>query len=203
MKIARLFALLLLPLMVIAGCTATPPSTNGPVTKQDTSGQVSEQVAQDEVTKLTNAIMAMGPGIDPEEARSAASISYSYTAQLAREYEITDPPLVHNTKVNMGIKPRGLCWHWAEDMEKRLKQERFKTLQLHRAIANHDKAFRIEHSTAIISRRGDTMEQGIILDPWREGGTLFWSPLPKDTRYEWHPRAEVLAYKRELAAAAQ
>lgn len=203
MKIVRLFALLFLPLMVIAGCTPTPPSTSDALTRQDTSGQVAQTVAQDEVTKLANAIMAMGPGIDPEEARRAASISYSYTAQLVKEYEITDPPLIHNTKVNMGSKPRGLCWHWAEDMEKRLKQERFKTLQLHRAIANHDKAFRIEHSTAIISRRGDTMEQGIVLDPWRYGGVLFWSPLPEDTRYEWHPRAEVLAYKRAMAEAAQ
>ena len=203
MQIVRVLVLIFLPLMMIAGCSPAPTGGGASVTKQDISGQVAAQVEQDEVSKLASSIMAMGPGIDPEEAKRAAQISYSYAAQLTREYGITDPPLVHNTKVNMGIRPRGLCWHWAEDMEKRLKQEQFKTLQLHRAIANHDKAFRIEHSTAIISRRGDTFDQGTVLDPWRYGGALFWSPVTEDTRYEWHARSDVFEYKRKLAEAAK
>jgi hypothetical protein len=80
----------------------------------------------------------------------------------------------------MGLKPRGLCWHWARDIEARLKQENFQTLELHRAVANSDNVFRLEHSTAVISRRGDTFAQGIVLDPWRkdcpaspQGASLF------------------------------
>ena len=132
--------------------------------------------------------------------RRAARIAYQHTDDLARAYEITDPPLVHNTKVNLGLKPRGLCWHWAEDMEQRLKAEGFDTLQIHRAIANADNPFRIDHSTAIISARGDDMTDGIVLDPWRMGGKLFWAPLREDTRYNWVPRTEVLAAKYETAA---
>jgi len=94
----------------------------------------------------------------------------------------------------MGVKPRGLCWHWAMDMEARLKRERFETLQMHRAVANANN-IRLEHSTAIISAKGDPMDEGIILDPWRKGGRLFWSHLRDDTRYRWVPRAQVLADK--------
>ena len=73
--------------------------------------------------------MALGPEVDPDEAARAAEIAFSYTRELAIQYQITDPPLIHNTKVNMGLKPRGLCWHWAEDMERRLKAEGFQTLR--------------------------------------------------------------------------
>ena len=142
------------------------------------------------------AIAGLGPGVDPDEAVRAARIAYRHTDDLARAYEITDPPLVHNTKVNMGLRPRGLCWHWAEDMEKRLAAEGFRTLSLHRAIANADNPYRIDHSTVIVSRRGDGMFDGLVLDPWREGGRLTWVGVREDDRYNWVPRQEVFARKR-------
>ena len=151
-----------------------------------------------DIAELTTGIMALGEGIDPEEAARAAKISYEYSLQLRREYQVTDSALVHNSKVNMGLRPRGLCYHWADDLEARLKQENFQTLQLHRAIANSTN-IRIEHSTAIVSRRGDTMQQGIILDPWRFGGRLFWSEVPDDKKYIWIPRQDVFAAKRARA----
>ncbi len=148
-----------------------------------------------EIAALASAIQALGPQVDPEEAYRAAQVTYSHTYELAQQYQITDGPLIHNTKVNMGLKPRGLCWHWAQDIEKRLNQERFQTLQIHRAVANSFN-IRLEHSTAIVSVKGQDFESGIVLDPWRKGGVLFWSPLRDDTRYKWMARDEVLAKKR-------
>ena len=174
-------------LAVLAGCSSVP--------EQASDGS--------EVTRLAQEIMALGPDVDPEEAARAAQIAYDYTAQLVVEYEIVDPPLVHNTKVNMGLKPRGLCWHWAEDMERRLDAEAFETLEMHRAIANADVAFRIDHSTAIVSAKGDDMYAGIVLDPWRYGGTLFWDQTVEDERYEWFPQQQVLAEKRAKRLAAE
>lgn len=154
-----------------------------------------------EVDALRNEILALGPEVDPDEAARAARIAYVHTAELAEAYKITDPPLVHNTKVNMGLRPRGLCWHWAEDMEARLVAEDFQTLEIHRAIANSENPFRIDHSTAIVSRRGDTMFDGVVLDPWREGGRLTWVAVRSDSDYKWRPRAEVLRerYERQVA----
>jgi hypothetical protein len=156
-----------------------------------------------EVFRLETAILAMGPGIDPEEAARAARIAYDYTAVLKEQYEITDPPLIHNMKVNAGLRPRGLCWHWAEDIENRLNAEEFRTLEVHRAIANADTAFLIDHSTAIIGRKGDAWDDGIVLDPWRYGGTLFWDEVTDDTRYPWVERSEVHARKRAEALRAR
>ena len=171
--------MLVATLATVAACAAPPPSTG------------------DEVQRLTAEIQRLGPDIDPEEARRAAQVAYSYTAQLVDEYQITDPPLIHNAKVNKGLRPRGLCWHWAEDIERRLKQEDFQTLELHRAIANADNPLRIDHSTAIISRKGESLYEGVVLDTWRYGGVLFWSPLVEDARYDWVPRDVVLEKRRQ------
>ncbi|WP_299945120.1 hypothetical protein [uncultured Ruegeria sp.] len=173
---ALMFAVVL---ATLAACAPPPPSSG------------------DEVQRLANEIQRLGPDIDPEEANRAARIAYSYTAQLVQEYQITDPPLIHNAKVNKGRRPRGLCWHWAEDIERRLDQEQFRTLEMHRAIANADNPFRIDHSTAIISRKGESMYEGVVLDPWRYGGLLYWSPLTEDTRYDWVPREVVLQQRRQ------
>lgn len=155
--------------------------------------------AQDnEIESLARSIQGLGPQVDPAEAHRAAQIAYTHAHELTLAYEITDPPLVHNTKVNMGLKPRGLCWHWAEDMEKRLLAEGFKTLDIQRAIANSDDPLRIDHSTALVTARGQPIRTGIVLDPWRNGGALFWAPVGDDTRYAWRPQHEVLAKKYAL-----
>lgn len=146
-------------------------------------GSARQPISGEEIGKLAAALR--DHGIRRDDADNAAELSFRHTEVLARKYEIVDPPLVHNTKVNLGLKPRGLCWHWAEDMEARLKAERFETLDLHRAIANAENPYRIDHSTVVASAKDSPMEAGIVLDPWRLGGRLFWAPVVEDVRYNW------------------
>lgn len=192
-----------LALLVMAGCSSVPGTAAPPVAQDMAAAAPVSRAAQtaeapvrtDAVSRLAAEILALGPDVDPQEAARAAQIAYRHSAALSREYQITDGPIIHNIKVNMGVKPRGLCWHWAQDMEERLRAESFRTLQMHRAIANFDQPLQLEHSTAIISRRGDDMHAGIVLDPWRKGGRLTWMRAAEDKRYDWHPRDEVLALK--------
>ena len=174
--------LLILTVLFVASCGGVDPQKSAPV-------------GEAQVAELRAAILALGPGIDPEEADRAARVSFARTRELAIQYQITDSPLVHNTKVNMGLRPRGLCWHWAEDMETALVAQNFKTLEIHRAIASADNPFRIDHSTAIISRRGDDYRQGLVLDPWRKGGILHFDTVVADTDYDWVARDVVLERK--------
>lgn len=181
-KFWRTFTVIL-SLLVLAGCGSVAPEDRPMPTEL-------------EISKLAEGIIALGPNVDPEEALRAARVSFNHTRDLAIAYQIVDGPMVHNTKVNMGIKPRGLCWHWAEDMENRLKAEQFETLVIHRAIANANN-IRIEHSTAVISQRGDDMYKGMIVDPWRLGGTLTFNRTVADPDYDWLPQAVVHEQKRK------
>lgn len=176
----------LLALMSLFGCGANP-ARHGPP-------------SESEIASLEGMILALGPGISSEEAGRAARVALQHTRELAVSYQINGSPLWHNMQVNMGIKERGLCWHWAEDMEARLLAERLETLEIHRAIANAFNPLRIEHSTAVISRKGDGFERGIVLDPWRLGGTLTFVPVLEDPEYQWEEREEVLAKKRQRTA---
>lgn len=183
-KAASLFSLL--AILIVVGCAKVP--ADGP-----------PQANQNQIGELALAIQALGPNVDPAEARRAADIAFNYPLQLAREYQITDAPLIHNVKVNRGKRPRGLCWHWAQDMEIRLAAEQFQTLDLHRAIGNSEVALRIDHSTVIVSAKGNDMNDGLVIDPWRYGGRLFWGEPLEDTKYEWISRAEVFALKTARA----
>jgi hypothetical protein len=159
--------------MTIGGCAGKPTFDQG------------------NVDALAQEIALLGPDIDPGEARRAAEIAFSYSLKLARDYNITDLPIIHNAKVHQGLRQRGLCNHWAEDLSARLNQENFRTLTILRAISPPTQ-IRIIHHTAVITRRGGTIYDGIVLDPWRHGGALFWARTTDDKRYNWRPREEVL-----------
>lgn len=187
---ATICLLVLLPVLLAACATTAPPGE--PVTHP----------GQQSIDALQLAIEALSDEVDPEEARRAATIAIEYPLQLAQEYEITQSPLTHNFLVNIGAKPRGLCIHWTWDLYARLQQERFRSLDLHWGIANYQSAFRLEHSTVILSAHGDSLEQGLVMDPWRQGGPLFWAKTLEDPDYRWYPHADIHALKRERKALA-
>jgi len=184
---------LLLPLLaaLLQACAASAPVV-----------EPAPMAVQQRIDELQLAILALDANVDRREARDAAAIAIEYPLELARRYQITDPPLVHNIKVNLGVKPRGLCVDWTADLLARLRQERFHSLDLHWGIANYQSAFRIEHSTVIISARGQPLQRGLVLDPWRNAGHLFWARTGEDPDYQWYPQAEIHALKRELRAQA-
>ncbi|MBV7395234.1 hypothetical protein [Mameliella sediminis] len=181
MKITRIVALALgLVTLALASCTT-----------------VSASFDQTDIDALSARIRALGPEVDPGEAQRAARIAFQYSVQLKQEYEVTDPPLIHNAKVHNGERQRGLCNHWAEDLHRRLSQENFRTLSIQRAISPRT-PFRIIHHSAVVTKRGDTIYDGVILDPWRNGGKLHWEGTRADDKYNWRPRQEVL---KEMIAA--
>jgi len=185
------------PLLPILALLLTACATTDPV------ADLPSFVEQKQIEELQAAIESLDGSVDRAEARRAAAIAIEYPQELAREYEITDPPLVHNLLVNLGVKPRGLCVDWTADLLARLRQERFRSLDLHWAIANYQSTFRLEHSTVIISARGQSLQQGLVLDPWRYAGRLFWAKTVQDPSYQWHPQAEIHALKDEREALVQ
>jgi len=161
--------------LVLGGCATKAPTA--------TTNQVDD---------LAQAIQALGPNVDPDEAQRAASIAYSYSQQLTRDWNVSDPAIIHNAKVINGFREKGLCNDWAEAMTARLRRENFRTLQMH-WVTSPPTPLRIIHHSASISAKGAPYQDGIILDPWRNSGALFWAPVKDDTRYNWQPRQDVRA----------
>ena len=183
---------LMLALAALAGC-AQPALVVAPARGLQTAGQSAEQTAA-QIADLTAQIRALGPGVDPAEAARAARIAVLEPLDWARDWQVVDPPLVHNFKVVNGYRDKGVCQDWADALEIALHAQGFRTLQLHRAIANA-RNIALEHATVIVSARGARFDQGLILDPWRIGqGRLFVSPVTQDPRYRWESRDAVRAW---------
>ncbi len=116
---------------------------------------------------------------------------------------MVDGPYAHNVKVVNGHREKGVCQDWADAMERALHAQGFRTLQLHRAIGNARK-ITLEHATVIVTAKGQPMEQGVILDPWRIGqGRLWFGHLADDKKYDWESVASVRAWRQEMRARAK
>ncbi|MBT5001110.1 MAG: hypothetical protein HOI86_06555 [Tateyamaria sp.] len=169
---ALTYLLFLVSFFAIVGCTAT------------------SNYDEKNIDRLAFEIEQLGPSVSAEEASRASYIAHTYSLQLAKEYNVTTSAMAHNQLVVHGLRKRGYCNHYTEDLSKRLKQEDFRTLTVHWAVSP-PAPLRIIHHSVIISPRGGTIDDGILLDPWRNSGVLFYSKPQDDERYDWRTRAEV------------
>jgi len=147
--------------------------------------QVADHVRADYIDALRRDILALGNEgeVDPAEAALLADTSVRAGMELAHQYRMVRPIEIHNTLVNLGLRPRGLCYQTAEDMYVRLRELDLKTLQLHWGVA-HKGDLWLEHSGVIVTARGRPFSSGLVLDAWRHSGRLRWAWVGGD-RYPW------------------
>ena len=129
-------------------------------------------------------IVALGPNIDPEEARRVAAIAYTIGRELKKEWKVVWPPGVMNFLVNTGRRKGGLCFQFAERLLLRLNEQKWETVEFHWAESFERTAS--EHNVIVVTAKGQSFYQGIILDNWRYGGRLVWGPVREDPHYQWH-----------------
>ncbi|EPX76049.1 hypothetical protein [Salipiger mucosus] len=201
MRAATFAAALGLGLVALAGCdTAVPRVATAGASAPDT--RTSEAARSAQIAEVTRALMALGPGVDPAEAARAAEIAVREPLDWAREWQVVDPPFLHNVKVVHGLREKGVCQDFADALEIALHAEGFGTLELHRAIANARNP-KLEHATVIVTAPGQAMQEGLILDPWRIGqGRLWVGRVTEDPRYSWESRASVRAWHKAWKARA-
>ena len=145
--------------------------------------QAKAQAYWENVKRLEWELMALGPAVDPIEARRVAETAIRESAILAEEYQLVRPAVAHNLLIAIGIKERGLCYQWAEDLMKRLDALELTSFQLHWAVAYRGSNLR-EHNCVVITAASQPFAKCIVFDPWRHSGNLYWTPVVKDS-YPW------------------
>lgn len=138
------------------------------------------------IYSLQHDLAALDSKTDPAEAKRLAETGILYSLILADEYRLFGQPHIHNILINIGLKERGLCFEWAEDLLKQFKTLDLKTFNLHEAVAHKGKKFR-EHNTIVVTAKGKDFFEGIVLDPWRHSGDLYWVRVKED-KYPWEKR---------------
>ena len=156
--------------LVAAGCAHSP----------DHSGQ--GLAAAGDVLGLEKNLAALSYTVRRDEARLVATNAYEQARQLAGDYRVVRPAILHNCLVNSGLKIRGLCYHWAEDLLAQLESFRLSTLEVRWGIARAGTVR--EHNALVVTARGQAFEDGIVLDGWRRSGRLVWLSVKAD-HYPW------------------
>ncbi|MCX6922969.1 MAG: hypothetical protein NT154_07135 [Verrucomicrobia bacterium] len=111
-----------------------------------------------------------------------AETACAYSLELAKQYRVVRPAIWHNMLVNVGLKQRGLCFQWADDLSAKLESLHLRTLKVRRGVARLET--RREHSSVVLTAPGQAFDQGIVLDAWRHSGNLYWCHI-KDDKYPW------------------
>lgn len=149
-------------------------------------GPSRSHAAQAPVDTLARQLSALSPGVAPAEARRLAVAAHAASAELATRYRPVGPPQLHNFLVNAGVKPRGLCHHWARDLGNGLAQLKLRTLVLRWGIARPGTLR--EHNAVVVTARGQRFHEGVVLDAWRRSGRLFFGAVATD-KYPWQEDA--------------
>ena len=142
-----------------------------------------DSVENNKIERLYQAIISLCPNVIHSEARYVAREAVLYPKILANRYQLMSSPLYNYVLVNYGKRPRGLCYQWTYDMGKQINRPT-KSLQFFHGVAFRRDYWR-EHSTLVVGAKGQKFEDGIILDPWRHSGVLFWSRIKDDKKYPW------------------
>ena len=156
---------------IFLGCSLKQPSSN---------------VINKSVNKLESLILGLSSKVLRNEALSVSQNSINYSLSLSLKYKAIPFPWIQNTLVNMGIKERGLCHEWAEDLLKHLVKQNYRTLELHSIGANI--GYLNEHNALAVSAKGEGIENSIVLDAWRNSGNLYFEKISKDEKYDWKER---------------
>ena len=174
----------LLVVGLLGACAGAPQSndlsseSNNPINLADLK----------KIEALQNDLAALNNRSNPEEAFQVAETSIRYSSVLADEYDLVRPAVFHNVLVRIGLKDRGLCHHWTADLIKQLELLELQSYLLYWGVAHRGSELR-EHNSVVVAANGRNFEEGIVLDPWRNSGDLYWIPV-KDDRYPWKERPQ-------------
>ena len=134
------------------------------------------------IKDLAKALTGLAPDVDPTEAEALSYTAHTTARRLKKEYRVVLNPEFTVFLYNVGLRKRGWCGHWAQDIGAELKKLEPKTLVLHWGEAYPNTTS--ENNALVVTARNQRFEDGILIDGWRRAGRLFWCPVKKDDEYE-------------------
>jgi hypothetical protein len=143
---------------------------------------------------LTKQIAALSPRVRTEEAARLAECAYVTVSQLRRQYRMFGTPIFNNFLIYHGIRKRGYCFQWAEDLLVALDALKLNSLELHWGESNVGN-WR-ENNCIVVTPKGQPFNRGIVLDCWRHFGHLRWNAVTADE----DPYVENKAYAQFVRA---
>lgn len=127
---------------------------------------------------LANQLAALSPKVDRNEAKFLAECAYATVARLRQKYRMFGTPIFNNFLVYHGLRKRGYCYQWTEDLLLSLDTLKLKTLELHWG-ESYAGTYR-ENNCLVVTAKGQPFDRGMILECWRHFGHLRWNLVLSD-----------------------
>ena len=155
------------------------------------------QVPRSDLAKaeaFANQLAALSPRVDRTEAKLLSDCAYATVSQLKRQYRMFGTPIFNNFLIYHGLKKRGYCYQWSEDLLVALDALRLRSLELRWGEANPGN-WR-ENNCLVVTAKGQPFQTGIMLDCWRHLGHLYFGPVASS----WEPYVENSKFARFVLA---
>ncbi len=164
------FFKLLLISFLFTGCVVTPSFTT-----------------KTHINQLSQLLQSLDKNIPSQEATRLSQDIFHETVILIKEFKLTSPPWFHNFLVNVGLRKKGLCYHWSDTLYVHLLQKKYPHFEFHLVGANIGEYF-FEHNSLVIVAKNGSIKNGILIDPWRDSGKLYFTKIDEDKKYKWRHR---------------
>ena len=138
--------------------------------------------------KLADELSSLSPGVNREEAKLLADCAFATVSKLRREYRMFGTPIFNNFLIYHGLRKRGYCYQWSEDLLIALDGLRLKSLELH--WGEYDPNTWRENNCIVVTAKGQPFKRGIMLECWRHLGHLYFGPVASD----WETYVENSSY---------
>jgi hypothetical protein len=143
---------------------------------------------------LADQLAALSPRVNREEAKLLADCAYATASKLRRQYRMFGTPIFNNFLIYHGIRKRGYCFQWSEDLLVALDKLKLTSLELH--WGEYDPRTWRENNCIVVTAKGQPFQRGIMLECWRHLGHLYYGAVVAD--YEHY--VENSAYPRFVLA---
>ena len=144
-------------------------------------------ISQNRVEELSRLLRSLNNSIPPTEAELLSHEIFKETAKLTKKFKPVSEPHFNNFLINVGIKDKGLCYQWSDALYIHFADKNYHDFEFHLLVANKGEYF-YEHNVLVVVAKGEKVMDGVIIDPWREPGKLYFSKVSEDKKYEWKHR---------------
>jgi hypothetical protein len=127
---------------------------------------------------LASKLAALSPRVNRDEAKLLAECAYATVSKLRRDYRMFGTPIFNNFLIYHGLRKRGYCYQWSEDLLVALDKLKPTSLELH--WGEYDPRTWRENNCIVVTAKGQPFQRGIMLECWRHLGHLYYGPVVAD-----------------------
>lgn len=162
--------------------------------KKEFQNAESAKLAMDHMNNLRSELIKMyhagnPPSTDQNKLNRETTMLmlevFSETEKLKKQYRSFGVAIMHNMMIDLGIRKRGACKDWAEDLLNHVIPLEREFFHVTWGEANPKKI--TEHNVLVIYPKHAEFKDGLVIDPWRTSGKVFWVYTTKDRHYKWKP----------------